>query len=137
MVHADYDNDGNPDLYLGTGAPEIWNLMPNMLFLNQGGKSFADVTMASGLGHLQKGHAIAFADFDQDGDQDIFGGNPLRQHIGIGSATRITSVEVTWPTTGETQVFHDLRGEQVLEITEGISAVTERPLIPFSTTAAL
>ena len=46
--------------------------MPNLMYLNQGGKKFVDVSRASGLGHLQKGHAIAFADFDNDGDQDIF-----------------------------------------------------------------
>ena len=28
--------------------------------------------MAGGFGHLQKGHGIAFADVDNDGDQDIF-----------------------------------------------------------------
>ena len=69
---GDLNNDGFLDMYLGTGAPEIFFLVPNLLFLNQSGTGFSDVTMASGLGHLQKGHAIAFADFDRDGDQDIF-----------------------------------------------------------------
>ena len=69
---CDLNNDGFLDAYFGTGAPEIDNLMPNALFLSEGGKNFADVTMASGMGHLQKGHAIAFVDLDGDGDQDIF-----------------------------------------------------------------
>jgi hypothetical protein len=30
------------------------------------------VTTSGGLGHLQKGHAISFADLDRDGDQDIY-----------------------------------------------------------------
>ncbi len=46
--------------------------MPNLMFHNRGGKGFDDVTFSGGFGHLQKGHGVAFADFDEDGDQDIF-----------------------------------------------------------------
>ena len=28
--------------------------------------------MSSGTGHLQKGHGVAFADWDRDGDLDLF-----------------------------------------------------------------
>ena len=69
---GDLDNDGFPDFYLGTGYPGYEGLMPNLLFHNRGGTGFSDVTTAAGLGHLQKGHGVAFADFDNDGDQDIF-----------------------------------------------------------------
>ena len=69
---GDLDNDGFLDFYLGTGYPDYESLMPNVMYRNQQGKSFADVTTAGGFGHLQKGHAIAFADLDNDGDQDIY-----------------------------------------------------------------
>jgi hypothetical protein len=46
--------------------------MPNLLFHNQRGKGFADVTTAADVGHLQKGHGVAFADLDNDGDEDIY-----------------------------------------------------------------
>ena len=69
---GDLDNDGYLDFYLGTGDPEYASLMPNLMFLNRGGKGFVDVTMAGGFGHLQKGHGVAFADLDNDGDADIF-----------------------------------------------------------------
>ena len=39
---------------------------------NDGGRSFVDVTFGAGFGHLQKGHGIAFADVDNDGDQDLY-----------------------------------------------------------------
>ena len=69
---GDLNNDGWPDYYLGTGEPDIAAVLPNRVFFNDGGKGFRDVTMQSGLGHLQKGHAVVFADFDEDGDLDVF-----------------------------------------------------------------
>ncbi|MEZ5330989.1 MAG: CRTAC1 family protein [Thermoanaerobaculia bacterium] len=70
--YGDLDNDGYPDLYAGTGAPEFSSLVPNRLFRNDGGKRFLDVTSAARMGHLQKGHAVSFADLDNDGDQDVY-----------------------------------------------------------------
>ncbi len=69
---GDFDNDGWLDMYLGNGAPSFAALLPNKAFRNDGGKSFQDVTTAGGFGHLQKGHGVAFADLDNDGDQDVF-----------------------------------------------------------------
>ena len=69
---GDLDNDGWLDVYLGTGEPSYEALLPNRIFRNAGGKRFDDVTTATGLGHLQKGHAIAFADVENRGVEDIF-----------------------------------------------------------------
>ena len=69
---GDLDNDGWLDFYLGTGDPELSTLIPNRMFRNAGGKFFQDVTTATGTGHLQKGHGVAFADLDNDGNQDIY-----------------------------------------------------------------
>jgi len=67
---GDLDNDGWLDFYLGTGYPFYEALMPNRMFRNRQGHGFADVTTAGGFGHLQKGHAIVFADLENDGDQE-------------------------------------------------------------------
>ena len=69
---GDLDNDGYLDFYLGTGYPRIQNLMPNVMYRNRRGRGFADVSTSGGFAHLQKGHGVVFADFDHDGDQDIF-----------------------------------------------------------------
>lgn len=69
---GDLDNDGLLDFYLGTGDPDLGTVIPNRMFRNADGKFFQDVTTAGGFGHLQKGHGVAFADLDNDGDQDIY-----------------------------------------------------------------
>lgn len=69
---GDLDNDGWLDFYVGTGDPEFSTLIPNRMFRNDQGRRFLDVTTSGGFGQLQKGHGIAFADIDNDGDQDVY-----------------------------------------------------------------
>jgi hypothetical protein len=69
---GDIDNDGYLDLYLGTGEMCYAGLVPNLLFKNVDGRRFENVTVSSGTGQLQKGHGISFADYDNDGDLDLF-----------------------------------------------------------------
>src|SRR5262249_11010635 len=69
---ADIDNDGFLDIYLGTGRMSLEALVPNLMFRNDAGRHFDDVTLSSGTGHLQKGHGISFADWDSDGALDLF-----------------------------------------------------------------
>jgi hypothetical protein len=69
---CDIDNDGYLDIYFGTGRMYLEQLVPNLMFKNIAGTRFEDVSMASGTGHLQKGHGVSFADYDSDGDLDLF-----------------------------------------------------------------
>ncbi len=72
LNYGDLDGDGWLDFYAGTGTPDLGMLVPNRMFRNDAGKRFQEVTTAGNFGHLQKGHAIAFGDVDNDGDQDVF-----------------------------------------------------------------
>ncbi len=69
---GDMDGDGWLDVYLATGDPGYQTLVPNVMLRNDRGTRYRDVTTAGGFGHLQKGHGVAFADLDNDGDQDLY-----------------------------------------------------------------
>ena len=69
---GDLDNDGFEDIYLATGDPAMGSIVPNAIYRNVDGEDFVDISFETGMAHLQKGHGVAFADFDQDGDQDIY-----------------------------------------------------------------
>jgi hypothetical protein len=62
----DIDNDGDLDIHICNYAE------PNQLFLNDGTGKFTDKTAESGLGISGPSFNATFADFDQDGDLDLF-----------------------------------------------------------------
>jgi hypothetical protein len=65
---ADYDNDGNDDIY-------ITCVGPNHLFRNLGGGKFQDVTARAGVGDPGFSTSAAWFDYDNDGRLDLFVGN--------------------------------------------------------------
>jgi hypothetical protein len=196
---GDIDNDGFLDFYLGTGLPGYSALMPNLMFKNVDGRRFEDVTASTRTGHLQKGHGVSFADWDCDGDLDLFvetggavagdkaynllyqnpghgrhwlkvklvgtktnraalgariqvdvkrpdsstisihrqvggassyGGNSLVETIGLGDATTVAALSVSWPASRSRQTFHRIAADQLIEVTEGNGAPSVRKMLP-------
>ena len=97
----DYDNDGNLDIYFVNGAytETISHIrgrknrgkLLNALFRNNGDLTFTDVTSQAGVGDEGLGMAVITADYDNDGDQDLFisnwGGNVFYLNNGDGTFT--------------------------------------------------
>lgn len=69
---GDLNNDGILDIYAATGAADLRALYPNVLLMSNRGEGYKDETVSTRTGHLQKGHGVSMADFDNDGDADIF-----------------------------------------------------------------
>lgn len=65
---ADYDNDGDPDLYVVNGDA-------NRLYRNEGNGSFVDVTAIAGVGDPGPGASAAWGDYDGDGFLDLYVAN--------------------------------------------------------------
>jgi enediyne biosynthesis protein E4 len=70
---ADYDNDGDLDLYFTTvyGTASFGKKNHPALFRNDGDFTFTDQTKGSGLEELPPTYQAAWADFDRDGDLDL------------------------------------------------------------------
>ena len=68
---GDVDYDGLVDIYLTNGGPIMSRFEPNILFHNRGNR-FADITASAGVGNPGKGHGVGFADYDLDGDLDLY-----------------------------------------------------------------
>jgi len=117
----DYDGDGDPDLYLAQGGfpgPSREG-PPDQLLRNDGDPDgdgvpvFTDVTEAAGLGDRLRTFGAAVADYDNDGDPDVYltnwGPNRLYRNEGDGTFTEIGaaagvaderwSVTATWADT--------------------------------------
>jgi hypothetical protein len=97
---ADYDNDGDPDLYVandydghGTTGGGL-KPGPNVLWRNEGNGTFTDVSVASGANEDGWAMGVTFGDYDGDGWLDIFLANfwedALLHNNGDGTFTDVT-----------------------------------------------
>jgi enediyne biosynthesis protein E4 len=71
IAASDFDNDDFPDLYVACDST------PSLLYHNQKNGTFRDIGLVAGValnedGQEQGGMGVAIADYDGDGDTDIF-----------------------------------------------------------------
>ncbi len=94
----DYDGDGLTDVYFLNGAPlrgtASTEIPRNALYRNEGDWKFTDATERAGVGDPGFGLGVAAADYDNDGDADLFlnnyGPNVLYRNNGDGTFTDVT-----------------------------------------------
>jgi enediyne biosynthesis protein E4 len=118
---GDIFNNGNIDIVvLNVGKPPSLllntNKIPNhrVLFRLVGTKS-----NRAAIGSRVTVHAAGMTQFDEvRGGASYLSQNDLRLHFGLGSATKIDSVEVRWP-TGKIENFKDVAADKIYTIVEG------------------
>lgn len=96
-VFADYNNDGFIDIFCTLA--ESQNTSNDLLLKNNGNGTFRNVTQRSGILPLNNGRSLAWGDYDNDGDLDLFisrgtDEDPLKQTLyrnnGNGTFTEVT-----------------------------------------------
>jgi len=95
LLATDFDGDGRPDLVLTRGAPE--SAVGVQLYRNKGDGTFEDWTARSGVTGISWAMGAVSADFDSDGDFDLFvtsfnGTDRLYRNDGGGTFTDITAL---------------------------------------------
>jgi hypothetical protein len=117
LAVGDYNGDGRDDLYFCN------QLGANALYRNRGDGTFEDVTAAAGVGLADRvSVAATFADYDNDGDQDVFvtstrGGNVLFRNQADGSFEDVTQqAGLTHVGHSQTAVFFDYDGDGRLDL---------------------
>ena len=127
---GDLDNDGDQDIYAVLGGAYTGDVFQNVLFENPGHGNHWIALLLEGVqsNRAALGARIRIEVATVEGTRNIyttvgtgasFGGSSLQQEIGLGQATAIEAVEVTWPATGAQQLFTGLEMDQYYSIREG------------------
>ena len=138
---GDLDADGDQDLYHVLGGAFEGDTSPNALYLNPGhGNRWITLRLEGAASNRAAiGARIAVTAATPDGDRGVhvtvgaggsFGGSSLQQEIGLGAATAIRSVAITWPATGETDVYRGVGLDRPYRVREGDAALTPVRLDP-------
>jgi hypothetical protein len=132
---ADLDNDGNQDIYEVNGGLFVADTAFNVLYLNPGGTNHWLKLKLEGTksNRAAIGARIKVTVQTPTGSRQIFrtvnsggsfGSNPLRQEIGLGNATKIEAVDVTWPASGIRQSLSGLEMDHFYNVREGDAKAT-------------
>ncbi len=129
IAFGDIDDDGDQDVLDNQGGAQSSDGYYKALFLNPGhGNRWVTLVLEGSTANraaigarlkltlaTAEGPRILHATV---GSGSSFGGNSLRQEIGLGQAQRLERVEVTWPGSGRVQTFSDLEMGQAYRLRE-------------------
>ncbi len=120
---GDYDGDGDLDLYVTNWASSVSNSI-NRLYRNNGNGTFSDVASTAGIGDARNSVAASWADYDNDGNLDLYVVNffeqdQLYRNNGNGTFSNVTGtagVNVISQGDETSAVWGDYNGDGLLDI---------------------
>ena len=134
VAFGDINNDGYEDVFEVIGGALPGDTFQSVLFANPGNSNnwitlelegvqtnrdaFGARVMVEVQG--EKGKRRIYRTV---GYQSSFGGNPKRQHIGIGQAKEVDAIEIEWPVSKTTQRFEHVEARRTYHIVEGKSTL--------------
>ncbi|MEO7976475.1 FG-GAP-like repeat-containing protein [Flavobacterium sp.] len=117
MIQADYDNDGDTDIFVLRGAwMNKYGRQPNSLLRNNGNDTFTDVTIKSGLYSEFPTQAATWNDFNNDGYLDLFIGNESSGNQSYPSELYLNNQDGTF-----TNVAHEAKCD-VVSFIKGVTS---------------
>jgi len=126
VAFADLNADGHQDLFVNVGGFVPGDAFAKVLFTNPGGggnwvklrlrgvKTNRAAIGAKIIVRLKEGKTI-YREVTSGGS---FGASPFLQHIGVGTARRIDTIEIHWPASGARQSLRDVTANQTLDVVE-------------------
>jgi len=119
---ADFNNDGKVDVAIMNmnDRPSLWQNMTSNANAAILVKLIGTRTNRSAIGARVRVVTGKHVQIDEGHSGDsVMSMSDLRLHFGLGSARKVDSLEVRWPTTGLTEKFHDVPVNQIVYIEEG------------------
>ena len=120
-IWIDYDNDRDMDMFIAKCGGETAR-RTNQMLTNNGDGTFTENASALGLADPMQTWSSSWADYDNDGDMDVFvgassGSHKLMKNNGDGSFTDVTpGAGVTGPPNGHESVSYDIDNDGYLDI---------------------
>ncbi len=134
IAFGDIDNDGDEDIFEKMGGAFPGDSYQSVLYENPGNGNHwvtldlegvktnrsafgarIQVTLTTSAGKRHIYRTVGYG--------SSFGGNPLRQHIGLGQAQNIAEIEVSWPTSKLVQTFRNIAVDHAFHLREGAAAL--------------
>ena len=127
----DLDNDGDNDIFIEVGGAYLGDSFSNSLYMNPGQNNNRWIKLQlegtdsnrSAIGTKVKvtfkENGVSRSVYRLLNSGGSFGASALRMEIGIGQATIIDQIEITWPKNQKKKVFKNIKPNQYIKIIEG------------------